>query len=239
MTDLGKDPQKGDDDRIAPGNTNASVPPTSSGKKPGKGAVALIVICIVLIAIALFFIMRSHTSGTGDLLQTTANATATPTPTIQVTEGAALTSPTPGVTQEVVSSPHSGDSTSSTSGSGTSGSGDSGSSSNSGSSSSDNLVHVSVSVSSDAAGGGVSGSANPTFEQGVTAYDALCATGLSVNASSTQYGIYVSAIGGLAERQYGSGSGWVFEVNDSEPSVACSSYVLSDGDSVNWIYITG
>lgn len=99
-------------------------------------------------------------------------------------------------------------------------------------------VHVSVSVSSDAAGGSVSGSASPTFAKGATAYDALCATGLSVNASRTQYGVYVSAIGGLAEKQYGGTSGWLYAVNGSTPGIACSSYVLSDGDSVSWYYTT-
>ena len=100
-------------------------------------------------------------------------------------------------------------------------------------------VTVTVSVSSDAVGGGVSASATPTFNQGATAYDALCACGLSVNASQTQFGIYVSAIGGLAEKEHGSMSGWVYSVNGSEPMTSCGNYILSDGDVVNWYYVTG
>lgn len=100
-----------------------------------------------------------------------------------------------------------------------------------------NTVTVSVSVSSSAADGRVSGSAHPTFKKGATAYDALCATGLSVSTKSSQYGIYVSAIGGLAEFEYGGKSGWMYSVNGSAPNVSCGKYVLKDGDSVSWYYV--
>lgn len=94
-------------------------------------------------------------------------------------------------------------------------------------------VTVSVSVSSSNADGSVSGGANPTFSQGATAYDALCSTGLSVAAS----GGYVTSIGGLSEKQFGSSSGWKYSINGVFPMVACTNYVLSDGDAVQWIYV--
>lgn len=100
-----------------------------------------------------------------------------------------------------------------------------------------NTVTVSVSVSSSAADGRVSGSAHPTFKKGATAYDALGATGLSVSTKSSQYGLYVSAIGGLAEFEYGGKSGWMYSVNGSAPSVSCGKYVLKDGDTVSWYYV--
>ncbi len=96
---------------------------------------------------------------------------------------------------------------------------------------------MSVSVSSSAADGRVSGRAHPTFKKGATAYDALCATGLSVSTKSSQYGLYVSAIGGLAEFEYGGKSGWMYSVNGSAPSVSCGKYVLKDGDTVSWYYV--
>lgn len=105
------------------------------------------------------------------------------------------------------------------------------------SSATSNTVTVSVSVSSNAADGRVSGSAHPTFKKGATAYDALCATGLSVSTKSGQYGLYVSAIGGLAEFEYGGKSGWMYSVNGSAPNVSCGKYVLKDGDSVSWYYV--
>lgn len=98
-------------------------------------------------------------------------------------------------------------------------------------------VTVSVSVDSSAADGRVSGGANPTFEQGATVYDALMACGLSVNASSTPLGIYVSAIGGLAEKEYPGESGWKFSVNGEVIMRACDSVVLQDGDVVRWFYV--
>ena len=78
-----------------------------------------------------------------------------------------------------------------------------------------------------------------TFNEGATVYDALCALGLSVNAHGSSYGTYVSAIGGLAEKQYGGTSGWMYSVNGTTPMTACSNYVLSNGDNVVWYYVTG
>ena len=72
---------------------------------------------------------------------------------------------------------------------------------------------------------------------GATAYDALTASGFSVNATQSSYGVYVSAIGGLAEKQHGSSSGWMYSVNGKAPSVACSSYKLQAGDVVRWYYV--
>lgn len=88
-------------------------------------------------------------------------------------------------------------------------------------------------------GNPVSGGGTFTFNQGATVYDALCACGLSMNASNTGYGIYVSAIGGLAEKEHGGHSGWMYSVNGAVPMTACSNYVLSNGDSVSWYYVTG
>lgn len=102
-----------------------------------------------------------------------------------------------------------------------------------------NRIAVSVSVSSSAVGGSVSGGGSFTFNQGATAYDALCACGLSVNARGSQYGLYVSAIGGLAEKEHGGKSGWVYSVNGVSPMTSCANYVLSNGDVVSWFYVTG
>lgn len=150
------------------------------------------------------------------------------------------------------SSDNSDSSGSSDSGSGSSSSGASSRSSGSSSSSSSaggssqpgtsapaGTVTVYVSVSSSAVGNPVSGGGTFTFNQGATVYDALCACGLSMNASNTGYGIYVSAIGGLAEKEHGGHSGWMYSVNGAVPMTACSNYVLLNGDSVSWYYVTG
>ena len=101
----------------------------------------------------------------------------------------------------------------------------------------DNTVTVTVTIDSSAAGSPVSLSTTLTFEQGATVYDALVGTGVAVGASQTAYGVYVSSIGGLAEKQYGPNSGWTYYVNGAFVNTACSSCVLSDGDSVLWTYV--
>lgn len=102
-----------------------------------------------------------------------------------------------------------------------------------------NYVTVTVSVTSSAVGNPVSSGGTFTFNEGATVYDALCALGLSVNAHGSSYGTYVSAIGGLAEKQYAGTSGWMYSVNGTTPMTACSNYVLSNGDNVVWYYVTG
>lgn len=101
----------------------------------------------------------------------------------------------------------------------------------------DNTVTVTVTIDSSAAGSPVSLSTTLTFEQGATVYDALVGTGVAVGASQTAYGVYVSSIGGLAEKQYGPNSGWTYYVNGAFVNTACSGCVLSDGDSVLWTYV--
>lgn len=98
------------------------------------------------------------------------------------------------------------------------------------------LITVSITVDGSAAGAGTS-SATVSLAAGSTVYDALAKTGISISASGSAYGMYVSAIGGLAERQHGPMSGWIFSVNGVEPSVACSAYTLSAGDSIVWTYV--
>ena len=100
-------------------------------------------------------------------------------------------------------------------------------------------VTVTVSVTSSAVGNPVSSGGTFTFNEGATPYDALCALGISINARPSSYGTYVAAIGGLAEKEHGGTSGWMYSVNGVTPNTACSNYVLSNGDNVVWYYVTG
>lgn len=98
-------------------------------------------------------------------------------------------------------------------------------------------ITVSVSVDSSAAGSPVSLSTTVTLKQGSTVYDALAATGVSINARPSQYGIYVAGIGGLAEKEHGGQSGWTYYVNGAYINAAASATVLSSGDAVQWVYV--
>lgn len=112
---------------------------------------------------------------------------------------------------------------------------------NQGGSQESSYVTVTVSVTSSAVGNPVSSGGTFTFNEGATVYDALCALGLSINAenSALYRGVYVKAIGGLAEKEHGGSSGWCYSVNGVQPMTACSNYVLSNGDNVVWYYVTG
>lgn len=96
-------------------------------------------------------------------------------------------------------------------------------------------ITVTITVDGSQVGAG-SSSATLSLAPGSTVYDALAASGVSYNAKSTGYGMYVSSIAGLAEKDHGAMSGWLYSVNGVEPNYACSSYELSDGDSIRWWY---
>lgn len=76
------------------------------------------------------------------------------------------------------------------------------------------------------------------YTQGMTALSVLQAVARHLEWESTQFGAYVVGIDGLAEFDYGSGSGWMYTVNGSAPQYSAALYELSAGDSVVWIYTT-
>lgn len=96
---------------------------------------------------------------------------------------------------------------------------------------------ISISISSSAVGGSVSYSGSLLLKNARTPYEALSATGLSINARSSQFGIYVAAIGGLAEKEHGASSGWMYSVNGQVPMQSASSFTLKAGDRVSWFYV--
>lgn len=70
------------------------------------------------------------------------------------------------------------------------------------------------------------------LDEGATAYDALVATGVEIDGTPS----YVTSINGVGEGMAGSASGWMYMVNDEQPSVAANEYVLEEGDAVVWYY---
>lgn len=88
------------------------------------------------------------------------------------------------------------------------------------------------------AGEGESTTYDVEVPEGSTVYDALVATGADVNASDSDYGMYVEGIDGLASGDYGDMSGWMFEVNGEMAEVSCSELEVADGDEIVWTYVT-
>lgn len=98
-----------------------------------------------------------------------------------------------------------------------------------------NEISVFISVESSNAGGSVSASGTVVLAKGATVYDALNALmGGNFSGSSD----YISGIGGLSEKDYGPKSGWLYNVNGVYPGKGCGSYILEDGDAVEWKYTT-
>lgn len=98
------------------------------------------------------------------------------------------------------------------------------------------VLSVSVTVDGSSARG-PSFTVHLQVQEGTSAYDALLLTATGVNARATSFGMYVAAINGLAERDHGPQSGWVYSVNGVQPNYTSDSYVLHDGDSVVWTYV--
>lgn len=76
--------------------------------------------------------------------------------------------------------------------------------------------------------------------EGDTAYSVLCraAARKQINVSSRggAQSLYVYGISTLYEFDFGELSGWVYRVNGKAPNVSAAEYVLSDGDSIQWLY---
>lgn len=68
---------------------------------------------------------------------------------------------------------------------------------------------------------------------GTTVYDALVATGV---AFSEKNGNYIDSIGGIAEKQCGSGSGWMYSVDGVFPGKSAMKYTLEGGEVIVWAY---
>lgn len=100
-------------------------------------------------------------------------------------------------------------------------------------------VSVEVTVDSSAADGSVSYSETLDLEEGATALDALKATGLDVSVETSDFGAYVTNVGGLANGQHGGMSGWMYKVNGEFAEVGCDAYELADGDVLTWEYSVG
>lgn len=254
------------DGRIAPSTPRAACAPHDAGgagvagdeshahaQKPSSRRRAIVAgsiaaASLALIVVSAFFLVPSASSGDAPA-QTAATASEeAPEQDSSVSassQNAESSSGTPAATaqsgttgQDAASVSSSGDSSSTSSSGATASGGSSSGAAESPSPAVDDRVTVTVSVSSADVGGPVSASTSATFARGATAYDALMACGLSVNANSSPYGIYVSAIGGLAEKEHGGSSGWHYLVNGVERGYASSAYVLNDGDAVAWVYRT-
>ena len=239
------------DDRIVPSEISEETPDKKLEDGPLKQrhrkiAAGVVAACsVALIGVSAFFLVPAMSQiSAEDVLQTTSDQASKVASNKEAvsSEGKTASSKESVVDSDEgvkVSGSDSGGSGSVSSGpDGSSQSSDSSTySSESGQASENNVVTVSVSISSSVVGNPVSGGTTVSFAKGATVYDALMACGLSVNAVNSPTGIYVSAMGGLAATENGPESGWKYSVNGIDPPESCSNYILNDGDVVSWRYV--
>ena len=75
------------------------------------------------------------------------------------------------------------------------------------------------------------------LKEGATAFSILSETGLSYKKTGFGSATYVRAINGLAEKDHGPLSGWMYKVNGVAPNISADSYKLKKGDQVVWYYV--
>ncbi len=77
-------------------------------------------------------------------------------------------------------------------------------------------------------------------EPGSTVYDVLKqvtnSKGIKISTSGAGATVYVRSINGLAERQHGPMSGWMYKVNGVIPNYGSGSYKVSANDNIVWYY---
>lgn len=94
------------------------------------------------------------------------------------------------------------------------------------------------------ANGVILGTTTVTVTEGESVYDVLRRTctnaGISLDASVTPvYGTaYIRGIQNIYEFDCGSLSGWKYRVNGTVPNYGCSSYILQEGDSIQFYFTT-
>ncbi len=76
------------------------------------------------------------------------------------------------------------------------------------------------------------------LSQGATAFDALMASDAEVTSEESAYGIYVTAIDGLANGSEGPSSGWTYTVNGEMPTESADVHRLASSDEVRWTFVT-
>lgn len=71
------------------------------------------------------------------------------------------------------------------------------------------------------------------LDKNATAFDALVKVADYIGDDRG----YVTAINGLAQKEHGKNSGWMYSVNGTSPNVTAGNYTLKDGDVVLWHYV--
>lgn len=75
------------------------------------------------------------------------------------------------------------------------------------------------------------------IEENETVYDILMEASKEYNIHiENESTSFITGINNLNGMDFGDLSGWLYYVNDESATVGCDQYVLSDGDSIEWLY---
>ena len=73
-------------------------------------------------------------------------------------------------------------------------------------------------------------------KKGSSVFDALKTVTKSKKIHLEYSGSYIEGIGNLYEFDGGELFGWMYSVNNDFPRVGCDSYIIQDGDVIQWVY---
>ncbi|NLC40440.1 MAG: DUF4430 domain-containing protein [Clostridiaceae bacterium] len=101
-----------------------------------------------------------------------------------------------------------------------------------------NAVNANVNYASNYAPDGVMLAGKEiTVDPGSSVFDVLKASGLTINASNSFLGAYVSSVQGISEGAAGAGKGgWIYSINGVFPNLSASNVTVKNGDIVFFHY---
>lgn len=75
---------------------------------------------------------------------------------------------------------------------------------------------------------------------GSSVYDAVKTAcnenGVAINATNSQYGVYIVGFNNIDEKDCGNQSGWLYSVNGKTPGKSCGKYIITNGDNISFGY---
>ena len=98
-------------------------------------------------------------------------------------------------------------------------------------------IEVEVTIDSTAAEGGSQQACSVEVPEGASALDALLATGVDVSVEDSDYGKYVSAVGGVEEQTGDTSAGWTYTVDGEMPNDSADAHAIEAGDEIVWTYV--
>ena len=99
-------------------------------------------------------------------------------------------------------------------------------------------ITVTMQVNLDAVDTAQTVSKQVAVPEGATVLDVLNASEIAFSAEDSSYGMYVTAIDGVAQGEHGAQSGWMYTINGEYPTESIDVVVVSADDQLVFTYVT-